>query len=76
MAGRGLNPSGRARGRRRSGFFSIEYSALVAIVAAALVGMSVYILRAVCGKWRETADAIGDGRQYEFGKTKINGVIQ
>lgn len=44
---------------------AIEYACLTAIVAATLVGMSVYAKRAISGRWRSAADAFGAGRQYE-----------
>ena len=50
---------------------TLEYAALVAIVVAALVGMSVYVKRAICGKWREVGDTFGSGRQYEQGVTRV-----
>jgi|GEM_PF-2272135 len=51
------------------GTFSIEYAALMAIVAAMLMGMSVYSMRALCGRWRQVGDTFGYGRQYEPGVT-------
>ncbi|HLD40575.1 MAG TPA: hypothetical protein VJA84_00175 [Candidatus Omnitrophota bacterium] len=45
-------------------FSTIESALIIAIVVAALIGMSVYLKRAVCGKWRDTADTFGYGRQY------------
>lgn len=44
--------------------FSLEYAVLIAILVAALLGMSVYIKRAICGKMRGSADTFGYGRQY------------
>jgi len=58
------------RRQKRKGALAIEYAVLVAIVVAALVGMQVYIRRAICGRWREAADTFGHGRQYEPGVTK------
>ena len=49
--------------------FSIEYAVLIAIVVAALLGMSVYTKRALMGRWREAGDTFGSGRQYEPGVT-------
>lgn len=49
----------------KKGFLSIEYAVLIAIVVAALVGMSVYIKRSLCGKWRQAGDTFGYGRQYD-----------
>lgn len=55
-------------GRRRA-FTTLEYAVLIAIVVAGLIGMSVYIKRALSGKWRDAADSFGSGRQYEPGVT-------
>jgi len=42
----------------------LEYSMLIAIVVAALVGMQIYLKRAVSGRWRQAADTFGYGRIY------------
>ena len=42
----------------------IEYSMLVAIVVAALLGMQIYLKRAISGRWRQAADTFGYGRIY------------
>jgi Flp pilus assembly pilin Flp len=42
----------------------VEYALVIAAVAVALLGMSVYLKRAVCGKWKQSADVFGYGRQY------------
>ena len=49
---------------RRRGSLSLEYAILIAIIVAALVGMSFYFQRALNGKWREAGDSFGFGRQY------------
>jgi len=43
----------------------IEYSLIVAVVAAAALGMQIYLKRAVSGRWRQAADTFGFGRQYD-----------
>ncbi|MFA5144935.1 MAG: hypothetical protein WC723_02900 [Candidatus Omnitrophota bacterium] len=48
----------------KRGAFSIEYAVFIVVLIASLVAMSVYITRAVCGKFRESADTFGHGRQY------------
>ena len=53
----------------RHGSAMMEYAALIAIVAAALISMAVYIKRAVSGKYREVGDAFGHGEQFEPGVT-------
>ena len=63
-------------GRRltqRNGAFAIEYAVLMAVVAAALIGMSVYTFRALCGRWRQVGDVFGQGRQYEPSRTLCSG---
>ena len=52
---------------------AVEYAVLIAIVVAALVGMSVYAMRALSGKWRQAGDTFGYGRQYEPTKTVVSG---
>lgn len=47
----------------------IEYAVLIAVTAAALLGMSIYTKRALSGKWRAVGDTFGSGRQYEPGVT-------
>lgn len=64
---------------RNAGLFAhgqsaIEYAALIAVVVAALVGMSVYTKRALNGRWRAVGDSFGFGRQYERCVTLIDGV--
>lgn len=46
-----------------------EYVILVAIVAAVLVGIRIYMERAVQQKFRESADVFGEGEQYAKGVT-------
>jgi len=41
----------------------IEYSLVVAVLVAALLGMRIYLKRAVSGRWRQAADTFGYGRQ-------------
>ena len=54
----------------RRGQSSIEYATVVAVVAAALIGMAMYVKRAVSGKLREGADSIGE--QYHPTQTTSN----
>ena len=51
-------------------FLSLEYALLIAIIVAALLGISVYFRRAITGKWRSVADTFGHGRQYYPSVTK------
>jgi len=43
----------------------VEYSLLIAIVAAALLGMQFYIKRAICSNWKKAGDVFGSGMQYQ-----------
>ena len=43
----------------------IEYSFIIAVVIAALLAMQIYFKRAIAGRWRQTADTFGFGRQYQ-----------
>ena len=52
---------------------AIEYAVLIAVTVAALAGMSVYMKRALNGKWRQVGDTFGFGRQYERCVTLIDG---
>lgn len=54
----------------RRGSMSLEYALLIALVAISLAAMLVYFVRTLSGKWRETADSFGHGRQYEPGITQ------
>jgi Flp pilus assembly pilin Flp len=50
---------------KKTASLSLEYAILIAVVVAALVGMSAYVKRTISGKWREAADTFGFGRQYD-----------
>ena len=50
---------------RERAFSTIEYALLIAVAVAALITMSVYIKRAVSGRFKDTADSFGFGRQYD-----------
>ena len=56
--------------RMRKGSLTLERAVLIAVVAAALIAMSVYIRRAISGRFRDAADSFGFGRQYEPGVTR------
>jgi Flp pilus assembly pilin Flp len=49
----------------------IEYAVLIAAVAIAVIGMGVFLRRAVSGKWKQAADVFGFGRQYSPGNTTV-----
>ena len=50
----------------------LEYTMLIAIVTAALIGAQIYLKRGVCGRWKQTADVFGFGRQYDPANTGIH----
>ena len=50
----------------------IEYVAMIAIVAAAVIGFSVYFKRSMQGQYKNTADTYGGGFLYSPGETQIN----
>jgi Flp pilus assembly pilin Flp len=49
----------------------IEYSLLLVIVIAALFSMGAYLKRSVSGRWRQSADTFGSGRQYNSSAMQI-----
>jgi Flp pilus assembly pilin Flp len=51
--------------RSASGLLSLEYAILIALIVTALLGMSLYLKRALSGRFRDAADSFGFGRQYE-----------
>ena len=55
----------------RRGISTVEYSVWMAVMVATLIGMSVYAMRALCGRWRVIGDSFGTGRQYEPNVTKV-----
>jgi len=54
----------------KRGFSSMEYAVMIGTVVITLVGMSVYVQRALAGKWRSVGDTFGQGRQYGGGTTQ------
>jgi Flp pilus assembly pilin Flp len=53
------------------GMTVIEYALLISAVAVAFLGMGVFLRRAVSGKWKQSADVFGFGRQYSPEKTIV-----
>jgi len=49
----------------------LAYAVLIALVAAALVAMRIYLQRSFQEKFRQAADTVGGGEQYEKGLTEI-----
>jgi len=43
----------------------IEYTMVIAIIAAALIAISWFLRTRVQANWQESADAFGSGRQFE-----------
>ena len=52
---------------------TIEYSLLIVVIVAALLGIQIYLKRAVSDRWRQAADVFGYGRQYNAPEIKIWG---
>lgn len=48
----------------------LEYSVVIIVVAAALIAMRIYFVRAVQEKYRQSADVFGEGEQYAQGITQ------
>ena len=51
----------------------LEYSLVITILVAALLGIQIYLKRAVIGRWRQAADTFGYGRQYDTPQVKLWG---
>lgn len=49
----------------------VEYCVLITVVVAALIGMQIYLKRAICGRWKTNGDAFGFGRQFDPASTQI-----
>jgi Flp pilus assembly pilin Flp len=62
--------SSKIKRRLLKGSSVVEYALVIAAVAVAFIGMSVYLKRAVCGKWKQSADVFGYGRQYDPRSTR------
>jgi len=54
---------------------TLEYVVMIAVIAAALFAMQIYIKRGMQGKMRESADSIGQGFLYSPGATVSNSNI-
>ena len=49
---------------RKEAGITVEYAMVAIVLIAALVGMAVYMKRAISGKWRQGVDSTFFGRQY------------
>ncbi len=56
---------------RNSAQTFLEYAILIAIIAAVVMAMRIYFVRAVQEKYRQAADVFGEGEQYERGVTVV-----
>lgn len=54
-----------------NGFLTLEYVILIFIVVVAILAMRRYLTNALSGKWKESADVFGSGRQYQPAVTKL-----
>ena len=50
---------------------AIVYAALIAMVVGGLLVISMYIKRAVQGRYHQSADVFGAGAQYQPGSTTV-----
>jgi len=53
--------------KSHKGQFSIEFALVIFVIVAALLAMQGYFKRALQGRWKKTADDIGE--QYSFENT-------
>jgi len=60
---------------RNKGMTVTEYMVLIAVLAAALVGMQVYVKRSIQGKMRSTFEDFSGGQGYSPGATVTNSVV-
>lgn len=58
--------------KRIKGQSIVEYALIIAVVAAALLAVNIYVKRGVQGKLRETSDDIG--AQFETHNTMVHSV--
>lgn len=58
----------------KRGMSIVEYSVLIAVVVAALLGIQIYIKRAVCSRWKVSGDVIGFGKQFDHVNTAASGL--
>lgn len=49
----------------------LTYVVLIAVMVGVIIAMRIFLVRAIQAKFRESADAIGQGEQYEKGKTEV-----
>jgi len=50
---------------------TIVYAALIAMVIGGLLVISMYIKRAIQGRYHQSADVFGAGAQYQPGSTTV-----
>lgn len=53
------------KNRLKQGVFTIQFALTILIFAVGLIGIAVYLKRALSYRWREAGDTFGYGRQYE-----------
>lgn len=57
--------------KNRRGVSTLEYAVLISVVVTALVGVSIVVQRAICGKFKQSADVFGHGAIYSEPETSI-----
>lgn len=55
----------------RRALSALEYTAFIALIIVALLGISNYLVSSLGSKWRGVGDIFGHGRQYSPSKTTI-----
>ena len=53
------------RNRFRNGLLTIQFTLTILTITVGLLGIAVYLKRALSYRWREVGDTFGYGRQYE-----------
>lgn len=50
---------------------TLEYTVFIIIVVAALLTTLVFLKNKFQANWQESADSLGEGRQFETGVTEV-----
>ncbi len=61
----------------RKAFFSLEYILVFGVIMIGLVSVFVILRQSIAGKYRSSADAFGEGRQFEpYGAHKTKETVE
>lgn len=67
----------KSKNSAKKGQSLLEYAVLFAAIIAVIILMGRYMRNSLSGKFRETADSIGQGEVYKpFGGTNITGSVE